>query len=146
MGAAEGEGSVGPVFFVEAGLGAYRVPDGLEAAGAHVERHRTHLPQGAPDADWINLAAKRGWVALTKDRFHMRKGDRLEREAIHASGLRVFVLRSANLTGDEMAKAFERALPRMKAMAAAHPGPFIARVHKDGRVTMWREGDGLLRP
>lgn len=146
MGAAEGEGGVGPVFFVEAGLGAYRVPDALEAAGARVERHRTHLPRDAPDADWIDLAARRGWVALTKDRFHMRKGDRLEREAIHASGLRLFTLRSANLKGDEMAQAFQRALPRMRATVAAHPGPFIARVHKDGRVTMWRQGDQLLEP
>jgi len=144
LGAAEAEGGVGPTFFVEAGLGAYRVPDALEAAGASVERHRDHLPADAPDADWIRLAAGRGWVALTKDRFHMMKGDRLEREAIHASGLRVFALRSANLTGDEMAHAFVRALPRMRAMAASHRGPFIARVHRDGRVKMWREAHDLV--
>lgn len=146
MGATEGEGGIGPVFFVEAGLGAYRVPEALEAAGARVERHRDHLPADAPDADWIKLAAERGWVAITKDRFHMMKGDRLEREAIHAAGLRLFTLRSANLTGDEMAVALQAALPRMSAIAAAHRGPFIARVHKDGRVRLWRKGDELREP
>lgn len=145
MGAAAAEGGVGPTFFVESGLGAYRVPGALETAGESVERHRDHLPPDAPDADWIRLAAQQNWIALTKDRFHMAKGDRLEREAIHSSGLRVFALRSANLTGDQMAHAFIRALPRIKAMAGSRRGPFVARVHKDGRVKMWREGDELIR-
>lgn len=49
----------------------------------------------------------------------------------------MFVLVGKDITGPEMAEAFERALPRILAFIARVPRPFIAKVHRDGSVKAW---------
>lgn len=58
----------------------------------------------------------------------------MEQVAVAASGARVFLLVSGNLTGRAMAEAFVTALPRMDRFLETHDGPFIAKVYKDGGV------------
>jgi len=128
-------------FFVDWCLGSHFVPDALADAGEHVIRHRdTDLASDADDEAWVALTAANGWIAVTKD---LGKGRPLPLEEIHAHRARVFALRSGNLKGAEMAAAFLRALPRMKRLAEKG-GPFVARVYKNGTVSLWRAGDQLL--
>ena len=51
------------------------------------------------DDDWIADIGARGWIALTKDSNIARH----HKQALTSSGLRVFAIDSANLTGEEMA-------------------------------------------
>ncbi len=71
---------------------------------------------------------------LTKDR-HIRYRAP-EREALIKAGVAVFVLTSGNLTGDEMATAFVCAMPRIQRLLRSHCPPFIARVDRNGAVTL----------
>ena len=50
-----------------------------------------------------------------------------------AARLRVFALTSGNLTGAEQGAAFVRALGKMRRVAR-RPGPYIARVTRNGAV------------
>lgn len=54
--------------------------------------------------------------------------------ALLSSGARSFVLVSANLPGPEIGQIFAKALPRIKKTCARRPAPFIAHVHRDGKV------------
>ncbi len=58
--------------------------------------------------------------------------------AVQNSGASVFVLGSGNLRGSEMAEIFVQAVPSMKSFIAKTPAPFMAKVHKDGKVKSWK--------
>jgi len=76
----------------------------------------------------------RGWVVLTKDqRIRYRP---LELEALQTSRARVFVLIAGNLKGEEIAAIFVHAVPNILRILRSHKGPFVARIAKDGRVTV----------
>ena len=47
-----------------------------------------------------------------------------------------FILTSGDLQGDEMAKIFVNALPAMSKFLARHRKPFIARIARNGSVSM----------
>lgn len=118
--------------FVDECLGRYAIPDALRALGVDVVLHRDLFPAGADDAGWLRaLAEDPDIIVLTKDS-RIRKRP-LEFEAMKASGLRVFALSAANLSGGDQAKAFAYALPKIRRLAEV-PGPFIARVTASGAV------------
>lgn len=122
------------VFFIDRSLGRDQVADALPAAGARVEVHDDHVSSNAPDEEWMALAARHGWVALTKDdriRYH-----RHELQRFMEAGLRVFVLASGSLRGEEMAAAFVAALPRMRRIATALRGALVARITRHGTVNI----------
>ena len=62
--------------------------------------------------------------------------DTSERDAMEAAKLRVFALSAANLSGDQQAAAFIRALPKIRRLASNKAGPFIARVTATGAVDL----------
>jgi 5S rRNA maturation endonuclease (ribonuclease M5) len=47
-----------------------------------------------------------------------------------------FILTSGDLQGDEMAKIFVKALPAMSKFLARHRKPFIAKIARNGSVSM----------
>ena len=127
----------GPVFFLDRSLGTKLVAERLRREGAIVELHGDHFQHDTADEVWIPEVAARDWVILAKDlRIRWRP---LEREAIEASGARVFVFSSGNVTGEDMAEAFARAMPRMERLVGQMDGPFIAKVYRDGSVKMWKD-------
>ncbi len=99
-----------------------------------MEIHDEHFPQGAKDSEWLPEVGRRGWIVLTKDR-HIRTRTN-ELVALLKAGVGAFVLTTADLSGAEMAHAFVRALPRIKAMVIGQPRPFVARVSSGGLVTL----------
>jgi hypothetical protein len=51
--------------------------------------------------------------------------------------VRAFILVSGNLSGQEMAQIFVKALPRMTRFASRNSPPFIAKIFRDGSVELW---------
>ena len=99
-----------------------------------MEIHDDHFKRDDEDRIWLTEVGERNWVVFTKDqRLRYRP---LEIAALRSSGTRVFVLIAGNLRGSDIASAFTTALPRIFRILAAHPGPFIARVSKNGNVTL----------
>jgi predicted nuclease of predicted toxin-antitoxin system len=100
------------VFFIERSLGKRKVAEALRQAGATVEVHEDHFPADAKDPDWLGSVGRRRWIVLTKDqRIRYRKS---ESDALLNAGVAAFVLTGGNLTGDEMAAVFVKALPKIR--------------------------------
>ena len=132
-----------PVFFVDRALGRRAVAESLRKAGATVEIHDDHFSPEALDVEWLPVVGKRGWLILTKDDAIGRRV--LEQMAVAASGARVFVLYSANLTGPEMADIFVASLSSMLRFSQGNSQPFIAKVYKRGLVRGWQSRTQLLK-
>jgi hypothetical protein len=52
------------------------------------------------------------------------------------AGVRAFVLVAGNLSGQEMAAVFVKALPAIRRFVTNRQAPFIARVTRSGAVSM----------
>ena len=121
-------------FFVDASLGGKIISEALHSAGAQIELHNDHFPQGTPDETWLKQVGAHNWVVLTKDdkiRYH-----ELERQALLSAGVRVFVLTAKGLRGAENAQIFVEALPAIHRLLNRQPGPFIARVTRGAEVAL----------
>ncbi|AFY67934.1 hypothetical protein [Geitlerinema sp. PCC 7407] len=130
------------VFFIDRCLGCVTVASALQKAGITVAIHDDHFPQGARDEEWLPEVGKRGWIVLTKDsRIARRTSERL---AVASSNIRMFVLTSQKLSGQDMIEAFRKAFPAMREFAREHPSPFIAKVYQDGKVKEWKTHNDLL--
>jgi len=129
-------------WFVDRSLGR-KIVDDLRGAGFNVEEHAAHFADDAPDVDWLGEAGRRGWVVLTKDKAVRR--NRLELEAILASGVTCFSLGHGNLRAVQMAQAFVTACPRMERVLRRYDPPIIATVTAAGHVRVLL-ADGALLP
>lgn len=125
-----------PVFFLDRGLGRFLVADAIR------QRGYTALPMAdvygggederVPDDDWILRADAEGWVALTKDYSIVR--DHIE--TLKETGLRVFALNNANLTGPQMVERIDTHLNRI-VQRASKPGPYLYVVGSKGLERRW---------
>ena len=128
-------------FFADRGLGRHQVPNALREVGEIVVCHDDLYDQHTPDLDWLEAEAAKGRLILTKDAAIGRNP--LEKAMVKQTGAKVFALSSASMTGPEMAEALVKARHRMKQFARRHPGPFIAKVDRDGKVRAWKAAKDL---
>jgi len=123
------------VFFVDRSLGRKVIPGALRAAGAAVRVHDDFFPQDAKDQVWLAEVGRHGWIVLTKDK-HIRYRE-VEIQALLAANVGCFILTArGDLSGVEVGQIFVKALPAMKKLCEATARPFIARVSRDGNVTL----------
>ena len=90
--------------------------------------------QDVDDDIWLREAGRRGWVVLMKDdRIRYRPE---EQRAVLEARVACFCLHpSKGLTGEDMAEAFVRALPKILRIVTANPGRgYIRRVNRRGQV------------
>lgn len=123
-----------PVFFLDRSLGKIRIATALRQAGAIVQIHDDYFPPNAKDEDWLTQVGRNGWIVLTKD--HRIRYRNLERAALMHAGVGAFILTAGDLQGDEMADIFVKALPAITRFLRKHKKPFIARVARDGSVSL----------
>jgi predicted nuclease of predicted toxin-antitoxin system len=123
-----------PVFFLDRSLGKNRVATALRQAGATLHIHDDYFPPDAKDEDWLAEAGQRGWIVLTKD--HRIRYRHVERLALMRAGVAAFILTLGDLQGEEMAQIFVKALPRITRFLKHHTKPFIAKVARDGSVSL----------
>jgi hypothetical protein len=53
-----------------------------------------------------------------------------------SAGVAAFILTSGDLQGEEMAQIFVKALPHITRFLQKHTKPFIARIARDGSVSL----------
>ena len=97
-----------------------------------VEVHDDHLPENAPDEDWIALVGRKGWVAITKDRNIRYRAAELD--AIRRHSASVIVIRMKNATGSEIAETLVKGRHRIARLVAKTPSPFVAGIYGSGTV------------
>lgn len=128
-------GAPKPVLFLDRAIESQVLADALQAAGARVELHRAHFRPDTEDTVWLSEVGRRGWFVLTRDQ--RIRYNPLEREAVKAAQVGVFVLALKNLTGPEIAVIVVTALPAIERTALRFPCPFIAKILRDGKVQRW---------
>ncbi|KYC42090.1 hypothetical protein WA1_19005 [Scytonema hofmannii PCC 7110] len=129
------------VFFVDRCLGSKRVVETLRNSGLSIEVHDEHFHKGAQDVDWLPEVGKRGWVVLTKDAKIGKHTS--EKFAVFSAKVKMIVLASQSMTGDQMIEAFLKAIVPMQEFVRKHPAPFIAKLFRDGHIDMWKDGESL---
>jgi predicted nuclease of predicted toxin-antitoxin system len=121
-------------FFLDRNLGKQTIAAALRQAGVDVQIHDDPFRQDATDVEWLREVGRHGWIVLTKDKGIRHRSH--ERVALLQAGVRAFVLVAGNLSGQEMAEVFVKALPAIRRFVAQHNPPFIAKVTRSGAVSM----------
>ncbi|MBV9497005.1 MAG: hypothetical protein JOZ54_22385 [Acidobacteria bacterium] len=104
----------------------------MRAAGYAVRILADELGSGTPDPEWLPVAIERQWVLITKDdRWRYRSE---EKQILIRANARSFIFVSKSAKRDEIADAIMTALPKMAALLATQPAPFIARILLAGSV------------
>jgi len=99
-----------------------------------VEVHDDHLPIDAPDEHWIELVAKNGWIAITKDKNIRYR--HAEIESVKASGARV-VVRAKNVTGSDLAILLIKHYQRIQDFARKNKAPFVVGLDRNGKLSLY---------
>lgn len=129
------------VFFVDRCLGSKRIVEILRNSGITIEIHDDHFHKGAQDVDWLPEVGKRGWVVLTKDANIGKHGS--EKLAVFSVKVKMLVLASQNMSGNQMIEAFLKAIIPMQEFVREHSAPFIAKIFRDGHIEMWKDTQTL---
>lgn len=130
------------VFFIDRCLGRKQIAEALRNLGITAEVHDDHFPKEALDTEWLPEVGKRGWIVLTKDDMIAKRN--LEKLAVVNAKIKMFVLSAKQLSGNEMANVFTKAVLAMQNFAISYPAPFIAKVHRNGDVVEWKNSQDLL--
>ena len=115
-----------PTFFTDRDLGK-RFPTILRASGLTVERHANHFAANAPDEQWLELAGRSGWTAITHDARIRYKPNELEAVVRHGVPLLVVV---GKAPFPDLAENFVATLPSILTFLSDHAPPFIGKVYR----------------
>jgi len=80
---------------------------------------------------------------LTRDRNFDK--NQIELKALYNSGTASFVLTGSQMTGQQMADAFVRAMPAILRCLKKFRRPFVARVTRAGNVKIHLTSSGIIR-
>jgi hypothetical protein len=116
--------------YLDEDIDSASIYEALIATGVSVFRHRDYFLQG--EKDHVPTVAANGWIVLTKDEA-MQRGE-IEKIAIRNAKARVFILVRGDLSAQEMAEIFVKALSPMARVVRKNPPPFIAKVYRAGSV------------
>ncbi len=95
------------------------------------------VPEGVPDAAWLERAGREGWIVFTKDaRIRYRVA---EMSIIAASRVKAFVLSGGNLSAPDQAEHYVRNINRIR-RACREDGPFVYAVRAHGIERLWPRG------
>ncbi len=116
-------------------IGAVHVPNALRKVGEQVVLLDDEFPEDVMDEVWIDRVGEKGWIALTKDQGIRRRP--FEVESFLRSTARVFIFASGNTPGPMMAEVIVKALPAIKNIVHSTRPPFLGRIEKSGRVSLF---------
>src|SRR2546428_12665117 len=107
----------------------------LRKAGLNIEIHDDHFLQGALDPEWLRAVGERNWIVVTRDeRIRYRVA---EKQAMRRAKVRTFVLAAhGDLRAEMLAEIFLKALPKIRRTIKQQKPPFIAKISRDGSVTV----------
>lgn len=112
------------------------MPEVLRQKGVNVQPHAVWFRHNTEDVDWLRVVGEKKWVVFTADISIGRRP--LELDALLTAGVRAFAPIQAQLTGREMAQLFLDAMPQILQTLEEHRYPFIAKIHHDKSVSIWK--------
>lgn len=127
-----------PDFLIDRSLGRYLIPLAITNLGYTVHTlasiYGERESQSVPDHIWLEEAGNRGLIVLTKDVAIRR--NRLEIEAVGRFGVKLFVITTAKLTGEQQRDRIVANIHRI-VQASRKPGPYIYGVYAKGLRQLW---------
>ena len=121
--------------FLDRNLGKHIIARKLRSAGMKVEVHDDHLPQDAPDEEWVALVGRKAWVAITKDKNVRYRTAELDSIKRHLA--RVLVIRIKDATGSDIAELLVKGRRRIAHFVAKTVAPFVGGIDRNGNVTSY---------
>ena len=109
----------------------------LRKAGLKVESHHVRFRHNTEDTVWLQAIGEKKWIVLTRDAMIGRR--LLELDALLLAGTRVFVVVSKGFTDEASANVIIAALPKILKMLDENRFPFIAKIHRDSSVELWKK-------
>ena len=124
-------------FFLDRSLIGKLIPEELRKHGVKVEPHSIWFRHNTPDENWLAVVGEKKWVVLTGD---INIGRRpLELDALLTAKVKAFVIAKPQvLTALQQAQLIIKALPQILEMLQEYRIPFLAKIHDDGSVALWR--------
>jgi hypothetical protein len=134
----------GITLFIKRPLGK-RIGEALRAMGVKVVLHSDFFGETAADTEYLARCALEGWIPLTADSdVH---NSPLQKLLIREAKLQVFRLVRNHWPWAEKLAAFVAALPAIERLVRKQPGPFIARINREGKISALEDlRDQKVRP
>lgn len=123
-------------FFIDRSLGKKTIPNALKKRGLNVVIHDDYFLPDAKDEVWLKYVAKKQWIVITKDK--RIKNRKSEIDLVMKNNVKMFVVRQANLTGEEIAKILIDALVKISKFIKITKPPFIATITRSGNLSKIR--------
>jgi len=123
-------------FFIDRSLGKKTIPNALKKRGLNVVIHDDYFPPDVKDEVWLKYVAKKQWIVITKDK--RIKNRKSEIDLVMKNNVKMFVVRQANLTGEEIAKILIDALVNISKFIKKIKPPFIATITRSGNLSKIR--------
>jgi hypothetical protein len=113
------------------------IPEELRKYGVRVEPHAVWFRHNTEDTEWLAAVGEKKWVVLSGDVSIGRRP--LELDALLTSKVKAFVLTHGHLhNAREQAQMLAEAMPQILQMVQANHFPFIAKIHQDKSVELWK--------
>jgi hypothetical protein len=112
-----------PTFYVDESIFSNALVAALTVAGIVFDRVGLAVPFGAPDDVWLSHCGRNSYLALTRDqRIRYRA---LEKQALIDHGVACFTFTQGQATAAQCAARIVDLVPKMVAIAATQPWPFL---------------------
>jgi hypothetical protein len=110
--------------FIDRCAWSNRLGDALTELGIPFIPHHDCFAPACPDEDWLEVAGKKGWIVLTRDKNIRRKPNELR--AFREHGVIAFVLTGGDATAADIAVLVSALYPKMmrKVKGAKPPSMF----------------------
>jgi len=117
-------------------LGGKAILEALRNADLQVEPHSKWFRHNTPDQDWLPIVGEKKWIVLMRDKAIGKRY--LELNALLRSKVKAFVLVTGELSEQVSAEIIKKAVPKIVVMIEQNDFPFIAKIHKNSAVELWR--------
>jgi len=122
-----------PILFLDRAIDGHLLAAALIEAGAVIKRHRDVFADDEDDSVWLSHVGRSGWFVVTRDA--RIRYNPLEIQALKAAKVGAFIFVPKNLTGIEIAKIIQQALPAIENAARTTTRPFVIKIYRDGTLT-----------
>lgn len=127
-----------PEFLVDRSLGRHTIPQALRSLSYTVHTldslYGEAKSQQVLDQTWLEEAGNRGFIVLSKDDAIRR--NRLEFEAVRKFAVKLFVLTTARMTGNQQRDRIVSNIHRI-VQQARKPGPYIYGIYEKRLTRLW---------
>jgi predicted nuclease of predicted toxin-antitoxin system len=118
--------------FIDRDAWSHKLGQALDDSGVAYIAHRQRFNHDSPDVEWIEMASRENWIAISRDQNIRRKPNELA--AIRASRAIIFVFTSGTLSADAAARVLLQALPRIRRVATGAKRPGLFSIRLDGSI------------